>query len=185
MPVSLSPGLSLVHAVITVTGPAWTQYISPALPNVKVKYVIENTNGTIVAYMADSTTSTTSLTLQDAITGNSISMMVWSQPSAGGWSWKITVPGNFTTHPAADAVLLALLAGQRTFAGPASTTDRCNDYFSTLGYVLIATSVVVLLLFAWWVYDSVKKWLLRRKAAQHHAAGEVHYHRKAPAFTAV
>lgn len=55
------------------------------------------------------------------------------------WVWTITV--YVPNHPAASPTLLALLAGQRSFAG--KKTDICNNYFVYVGYAIVAIIILV------------------------------------------
>jgi hypothetical protein len=120
-----------------------------------VKYLIRADNGTVVAYVDGSHFLEDDIDIKDANDGSVIANLYRDRFTLSAWTWKLTAyqPG----HAVANPVLLALLAGQRSFGAVPKDSDVCNKYFTNVGWVLVAVVCFAFVVVCVFVYNAFKK----------------------------
>lgn len=133
---------------------------------IDAKYLIRK-QGTLVAYVDSTNFFSTDIVLRDALStdrvdGNFpvVAELTRNKLSTSEWNWYLTIRNG--SHPASDPLLLTMLAGQRSFSENSKSTDMCNEFFKTVGYLLIAVIVLVFVVIGGLTYVAFKSGAVTR-----------------------
>jgi hypothetical protein len=127
--------------VFAETGSPWQTIVNSV--SIVVKYLIRADNGTVLAYVDGSHFLEDDIDIKDAADGSVIANLYRDRFTLSAWTWKLTAYQ--PSHAVANPVLLALLAGQRSFGENSNDSDVCNTYFVDVGWVLVAAACAVFL----------------------------------------
>ena len=118
-------------------------------------YVIYGDDGSTLAYVDGEHFIIDNINLKDVNTGNNIANLYRDRFTATEWTWTITVYD--LNHPVADPVLLSLIAGQRSFGSDPNSTDMCNNYFTVVGWLLVAILGLAALIIIYVLYHGFRQ----------------------------
>jgi len=126
---------------------------------INARYVIRK-NGTVVAYVSSTNFLDTTIVIRDAFKdpnsgNNEVANLYRKKFTTSAWNWEFTIYN--ATHPASDALLLTMLAGQRSFSENRKETDTCNQFFKGVGFFLVAILCLTFVLLVGGGYRFVKK----------------------------
>ena len=128
-----------VVAVMTVIFTTRTANLFQTIINgnqIFVSYELRDASGdTTLGYVAGTHFFSDNIQITSAATGNVVATLTRNTLSIK-WVWEISIAE--PSDPAAHPLVLALIAGKKSFSDDPNSTDVCNNYFWGVAWTLVA-----------------------------------------------